>query len=88
MEVVEGEEGGEEGAAASSTLHSGAPPLHSPVSRQVLLPLARDDGTREALWQEYETVSPTAYQPSNLLSSRSEEPALLFFKIQHGCFHH
>ena len=75
MEVVEGEEGD-----ASSTLHSGASPLHSPVSRQVLLPLARD-GTREALRQEYETVSPTAYQPSNLLSSRSEEPTLLFFKF-------
>ena len=51
---------GEGSASASSTLHSGALPLHSPVSRQVLLRSAAGDGTREASWHEYETVSPTA----------------------------
>ena len=67
VEVVDdGEGGGEEddgkgeGSAASSTLHSGALPLHSPVSRQVLLRSAAGDGTREASWHEYETESPTA----------------------------
>ena len=64
VEVVDdggGEDDGKgEGAAASSTLHSGALPLHSPVSRQVLLRSAAGDGTREASWHEYETVSPTA----------------------------
>ena len=59
VEVVD--DGGGEGAgAASSTLHSGALPLHSPVSRQVLLRSAAGDGTREASWHEYETESPTA----------------------------
>ena len=68
MEVVDdgggggGEEDDGEGGegAASSTLHSGALPLHSPVSRQVLLRSAAGDGTREASWHEYETESPTA----------------------------
>ena len=56
-----GEDDGKgEGSAASSTLHSGALPLHSPVSRQVLLRSAAGDGTREASWHEYETESPTA----------------------------
>ena len=61
VEVVDdGKGGGGEEGAASSTLHSGALPLHSPVSRQVLLRSAAGDGTREAAWHEYETVSPTA----------------------------
>ena len=75
VEVVDEEEGEGEGAA-SSTLHSGATPLHSPVSRQVLSISPAREGTREALRQEYETVSPTAYLPPNLLFSRSKEPAL------------
>ena len=67
MEVVDdgGRGGGEEDdgkgeGSASPTLHSGALPLHSPVSRQVLLRSAAGDGTREASWHEYETESPTA----------------------------
>ena len=67
VEVVDdgGGGGGEEDdgkgeGSASPTLHSGALPLHSPVSRQVLLRSAAGDGTREASWHEYETESPTA----------------------------